>query len=106
MLRITLLLVWIGILFSACSPKGEYFKTIYDPQFKVVDRGNLDVIVKSRACALFAQDAVSGAMRSAEFHLRSVIGNQNHRKKFQEVNRYNEDNKICVEMSATAMPPL
>ena len=81
-------------------------RTSFDPNYKVLDRGKLDVIVKSRACALIVEDAVSGAKRNAEFHLRGVIGAQNHRREFQEITRYKEGDKICLEMSAAALPPL
>ena len=94
------------ILFNGCTSSAENIKTSYDPDYKVLDRGKLDVIVKSRACALIAEDAVSGAKRNAQFHLRSVIGDQNHRREFQEVKRYNEGQKICVEMNIAALPPL
>ena len=64
------------------TPDGTNSENLlfFDPEYKVIDRGKLDVIVKSRSCALFVQDAVSGAKRAAEFHLRSVVGKQNHRK--------------------------
>ena len=80
--------------------------TFHDLEYKVADRGMLEVIVLGRACASLLRDAISGAKRTAEFHLRSVVGNQIHRKKFQEVDRYHEGDKICVEMSAAALPPL
>ena len=106
MRRIILFLFFSHILFNGCSPVSNKFQTFYDPEFKVADRGMLDVIVLGRACASLLQDAISGAKRTAEFHLRSVVGNQNHRKKFQEVDRYYDGDKICVEMSAAALPPL
>jgi len=98
--------VFCFILFNGCTSTAENIKSSYDPDYKVLDRGNLDVIVKSRACALIAVDAVSGAKRNAEFHLRSVIGDQNHRREFKEVKRYIEGQRICVEMSASALPPI
>ena len=106
MLRIILSVIFSIILFNGCSSTVENIRTSYDPDYKVLDRGKLDVIVKSRACSLIAENAVSGAKRNAEFHLRSVIGAQNHRKEFLEVKRYNEGNNICVEMSVAALPPL
>jgi hypothetical protein len=98
--------VFCFFLFNGCSSTAEKIKASYDPDYEVLDRGKLDVIVKSRACALIAEDAVSGAKRNAQFHLRSVIGDQNHRREFQEVKRYNEGQKICVEMSVSALTPL
>ena len=94
------------ILFNGCTSTAENIKTSYDPDYKVLDRGKLDVIVKSRACALIGEDAFSGAKRNAEFHLRSVIGAKIYRREFQEVTRYKEGQKICVEMSVASLPPL
>ena len=104
--RIILSTFFCTILFNGCTSTAENIKTSYDPDYKVLDRGKLDVTVKSRACALIAEDAVSGAKRNAQFHLRSVIGAQNHRSEFQEVARYKEGQKICVEMSVVALHPL
>ena len=106
MSRIILSVFYCIILFSGCSSTAENIKTSYDPDYKVLDHGKLDVIIKSRACALIAEDAVSGAKRNVVFHLRSVIGGQNHRREFQEVMRYKEGQRICVEMSVAALPPL
>ena len=101
-----LFFIIIQILFSGCSSTGNKFLAYYGPEYKVIDRGKLDVIVKARACALLTDDAVLYARQTAEFHLRSVVGSQNHRKEFQEVDRYFDGDKICVEMSAAALPPL
>ena len=106
MRQIILFFIIIQILFSGCFSNVEKFLASYDPEYKVVDRGKLDVIVKGRACALLAADAVLYARQTAEFQLRSVVGSQNHRKEFQEIARYYDGDKICVEMSAAALPPL
>ena len=106
MRQIILFFIISQILFSGCSSNGNKFLASYDPEYKVVDRGKLDIIVKARACALLADDAVLYARQTAEFHLRSVVGSQNHRKEFQEVDRYYDGDKICVEMNAVALPPL
>ena len=107
MRRIILFIFFIHILFNGCSPfDGSELQTFHDLEYRVADRGMLDVIVIGRACASLLQNAISGAKHTAEFHLRSVVGNQKHRKKFQEVDRYYDGDKICVEMSAAALPPL
>ena len=106
MRQIILFFIISQILFSGCSSIGNKFQASYDPEYKVADRGKLDVIVKGRACALLADEAVIFARQTAEFHLRSVVGSQNHRKEFQEVDRYYDGDKICVEMRAAALPPL
>ena len=106
MRQIILFFIISQILFSGCSSTGNKFLTSYDAEYKVADRGKLDVIVKGKACALRADNAVLYARQTAEFHLRSVVGSQNHRKEFQEVDRYYDGDKICVEMSAAALPPL
>ena len=106
MRQIILFFIICQILFNGCSLAGKKFKASYDPEYKVVDRGKLEVIVKGRACSLLLNDAILYASKTAEFHLRSVIGNQNHRKEFKEVDRYIVGEQICVEMSVAALPPL
>ena len=106
MRQIILYFIICQILFNGCSSDGNTFRASYDPEYKVVDRGMLKVIVKGRACSFLADTAVLYAKQTAEFHLRSVVGSQNHRKEFQEVDRYYDGDKICVEMSAAALPPL
>ena len=106
MQRIIILAIICIILFNGCSSTVQNIKTSFDPAYKVLDRGKVDVIVKSRACALIAKDAVLAAKRNSEFHLRSVIGAQNSHREFQEIKRYNNGNKVCVEMSVTSLSPL
>jgi len=98
------LILFVHFFFFGCSSASNKFKTLYDPEYKVRDRGGSDVIVKSRACSIFEKEAVSAARISAEFQLRSIIGGKNHLKKFKEIKRYNEGKRICVEMIAIGLP--
>ena len=106
MRQIILFFIISQVLFNGCSSAGKKFQAYYDPEYKVKDRGMLEVMVKGRACAFLADDAVLYARQTAEFHLRSVVGNINHRKKFKEEDRFMDGDQICVEMSVTALPPL
>lgn len=105
MRSIVLLFLFSFILIIGCSTVKERFETFYDPEYKVVDRGKLEVVVVGSACARLIQEALSAAKISAKYHLRSAIGNQNHKIKYQEVSRYYKEDKICVEMSASSLPP-
>ena len=93
------------ILITGCGSSADYFKTSFDREYKVIDGGNINVIIKSRACSFSIEKAILGAKSNAEFHLRSVVGDKKHRKEFKEVSRYNNGKKVCVEMSALALPP-
>ena len=105
-MRSILLLILFGlILIIGCAASKQKYQTFYDPEYKVIDRGELDVKVISRACSDTFEDALSAAKNNGEFHLRSVVGNQNHRIKYKEVRSYNKQDKICVEMSASSFPP-
>ncbi len=104
MQRYILLYLLSHFLYFGCSNVDSKFKTLYDTEYKVLDRGKSDVIVKSRACSIFEKDAISEAKRSAEFYLRSVIGKNSHLKKFKEIKRYHEGKRICVEMVAIGLP--
>ena len=98
------LILIVHFLLFGCSTTDNKFKTFFDQEYKVRDRGGSDVIVKSRACSIFEKDAVSAAKLSAEFQLRSVIGGKNHLKEIKEIKRYNEGKRICVEMIAVGLP--
>ena len=101
-----LLLILFGlILIIGCAAANKKYQTFYDPEYKVTDRGALDVKVISRACSETFEDALSAAKKNGKFHLRSVVGNQNHRIKYKEIRSYNKQDKICVEMSASSFPP-
>ena len=105
-MRSILLLILFGlILIIGCESNKHKYQTFYDPEYMVIDRGELDVKVISRACSDTFEDALSAAKNNGEFHLRSVVGNQNHRIKYKEVRSYNKQDKICVEMSASSFPP-
>ena len=101
-----LLLILFGlILIIGCATAKQKYQTFYDPEYKVIDRGALDVKVISRACSETFEDALSAAKNNGKFHLRSVVGNKNHGIKFKEVGNYIKQDKICVEMSASSFPP-
>ena len=105
-MRSILLLILFGlILIIGCAVAKQKYQTFYDPEYKVIDLGELDVNVISRACSGTFEDALSAAKNNGKFHLRSVVGNQNHRIKYKEVRSYNKQDKICVEMSASSFPP-
>ena len=105
-MRSILLLILFGlILIIGCASTKHKYQTFYDPEYKVIDRGALDVKVISRACSETFEDALSAAKNNGKFHLRSVVGNTNHGIKFKEVGSYIKQDKICVEMSALSFPP-
>jgi len=93
------------ILIIGCATAQQNYQTFYDPEYKVIDRGELDVKVISRACSDTFEDALSAAKNNGKFHLRGVVGNKNHGIKFKEVGSYIKQDKICVEMSASSFPP-
>ena len=104
-MRSILLLILFGlILIIGCAASKRKYQTFYYPEYKVIDRGALDVKVISRACSEKFEDALSAAKINGKFHLRSVVGNKNHGIKFKEVSSYIKHDKICVEMSASSFP--
>ena len=105
MRRILLLILFGLILIIGCAASKQKYQTFYDPEYKVIDRGALDVKVISRACSETFEEALSAAKNNGKFHLRSVVGDQNHRINYKEVRSYNKQDKICVEMSASSFPP-
>ena len=105
-MRSILLLILFGlILIVGCAASKREYRTFFDPEYKVIDRGAFDVRVISRACSETFEDALSAAKNNGKFHLRSVVGEKNHGIKFKEVGSYIKQNKICVEMRASSLPP-
>jgi len=105
-MRSILLLILLGlILIIGCTTAKQKYQTFYDPVYKVIDRGRLDVKVISRACSETFEDAMSAAKKNGKFHLRSVVGYKTHGIKFKEVGSYIKQDKICVEMSTSSYPP-
>ncbi len=105
-MRSILCLILFGlILIIGCANAKQNYQTFYHSEYKVKDRGALDVKVISQACSMRFEDALSAAKRNGEFHLRSIVGNKKHGIKFKEVGNYNINGKICVKMSASSLPP-
>ena len=100
-----LLLILSGlILIIGCAASKQKYQTFYDPEYKVIDRGALDVKIISRACSETFDNALSAAKNNGKFNLRSVVGNTNHGIKFKEVGSYIKQDKICVEMISSSYP--
>ena len=93
------------IVIIGCTNSNKRYQTFYDPEYGVKDHGNLDVKVISRACSETLEDATFAAKKNGKFHLRSVVGHKNHGIKFKEASSYIRKGRICVEMSASSIPP-
>ena len=105
-MRGILFLILFGfIMIVGCATAKKKYQTFYDPEYRVIDRGELNVNVISQACSERFEDALSAAKKNGQFHLRSVVGNKNHVIKFKEIGSYIEKDKICVEISASSLPP-
>ena len=106
MQRLLIFLVLCQFFCNGCKSKSNDFKTFYEPEYKVIDRGGMNVIVISKACSISPEQAISAARRTAEYHLRSIIGSQTHRKEFQTINHFILDQKTCFEVSARGLRSL
>ena len=105
-MRSILFLILFGIIMIVgCATVKKKYQTFYDPEYRVIDRGALNVNLISQACSERFEDALSAAKKNGKFHLRSVVGNKNHVIKFKEIGSYIKNGKICVEMSASSLPP-
>ena len=106
LMRSILFLILFGlIMIVGCANVNKKYQTYYDPEYSVIDRGALNVNVLSQACSERFEDALSAAKKNGQFHLRSVVGSKNHVIKFKETGSYIENNKICVKISASSLPP-
>ena len=88
-MRSILLLILFGlILIIGCAAAKQKSQTFYDTEYRVIDRGGLNVNVISQACSERFEDALSAAKKNGQFHLRSVVGNKKHVIKFKEIGSY------------------
>tara|TARA_Y100001968_G_C18819952_1_gene464134 strand:+ start:167 stop:532 length:366 start_codon:yes stop_codon:yes gene_type:complete len=95
------LLIFVYLFCFGCSSSEEVFQIYFDRDYKILDRGGNNVTVISKACSIFPEKAFYEAKRYADFHLRSIIGNENYSKKFEKIKNYNYGQKTCVEILAT-----
>ena len=106
LMRIILFLILFGLtMIVGCTTIKKKYQTFYDPEYRVIDLGALNVNVLSQACSEKFEDALSAAKKNGQFHLRSVVGNKIHMIKFKEIGSYIKKGKICVEVSASSLPP-
>ena len=105
MRSISILILFDLILIIGCATSKQKYQTFFDPEYRVIDRGELDVKVISQACSDTFEGALSAAKNNGQFHLRSVVGTKKHVIKFKQVGSYIKMDKVCVEMSASSLPP-
>ncbi len=94
------LLIFVYLFCFSCSYSEEVIQIYYDRDYKILDRGGKNVTVISKACSIFPEKAFFEARRYADFHLRSIIGNEHYSKKFEKIKNYNYGQKTCVEILA------
>ena len=95
----------VGLLASGCGDVAEKFRNQYNPARAVVDQGGSNVISTGNACALDDRDAKEDAKKTAEYHLRGILGSgSSYVIQTQAVNRYTRGDQICYEASAIAIP--
>ncbi len=105
-MRIILFLILFGLmLVNGCANAKQNYQKFYHSEYNVIDHGDFDVKVISKTCSERLEDALSKAKRNGEFHLRSILGNKKHGIKFKEISSDIINGKICVEMSASSLPP-
>ena len=97
----TLILLFSSyFLCFGCSSKDEFINKKFYKDYKVIDRGGNNVIVISKACSISHAKANLEAKRSAEYHLRSVVGGNTFKKKFREIRKFYRGKEVCVEILA------
>ena len=61
--RIVHLILFILFLINGCAIAKQESQTFYDPDYSVIDRGELDVKIISRACSDTFEKALSAARK-------------------------------------------
>ena len=85
---------------SCSSSLQNSFRSTFDSHYKVIDQGGLETVVATTVCAMKPREAEYESRKNAEFKLRSILGDKRYMPQFEELNRYRQGDRICVEMQA------
>ncbi|MBF0238595.1 MAG: hypothetical protein HQM12_12885 [SAR324 cluster bacterium] len=95
---------WLWIFFisiTGCSSGSEAFRSSYSDEYKLRGYQASDIKVTGSACAFDPQQAVIDAKNTAQYNLRSLLGNDHYHAIFRERKRTTEGKQTCVEIMAT-----
>ena len=100
---------YVGVLLMilmmiSCGSSSNKFKDSFNTAYQAREACGLKASVKGSACTITAAKAEDSAKKAASYHLRSLLGNQRYKTKYETVREYVEGEKRCFEIQARAKP--
>ena len=92
-------------LLVGCSTPPDRFRTRSLNEFSIQYRDPLRMKVSGTGCALGLQEAIQISRNTAQYNLRTILGNRRYLIHFQEIDRYETEGQFCVETEARSRAP-
>ena len=89
-------------LLVSCATASLKFKDEFNPEYHARDRGGINATVTGKACSMIAETAQDAAKKAADYHLRSLLGNERYRTDFKLVRKFREGDKVCFVIQGRA----
>jgi hypothetical protein len=102
--------LWLGALaavLAACSappPRGN-LQYVEQDTFRIENPSPDRALATGIGCAFTVGEAETRAREIATFNLRRLTGNAHYRVEYSRLRETPEDNQVCVEYQAQAIPP-
>lgn len=92
---------------AGCSGKdterARRFPFIHEPNFKIENPSRDHASATGMGCGGTGKEALLQARNTAKFNLRGVTGNGNYKIRFDLLKETSKEDRICVEVKATAL---
>ena len=89
-------------LLVSCTSASQKFKDKFNPKYQSRDQGGLNATVTGTACSMTTERAEDSAKKAAEYHLRSLLGNERYLINFKTIRQFREGDKFCFEIQGKA----
>ena len=89
----------------SCSSTSERFRTRSLTDYSIKYKDPVTIKVTGTGYALDSQTAVRKSRDTAQYNLRSILGNKRYLTNFREMDRYEEGGQICVETEIESRAP-
>ncbi|MBF0276248.1 MAG: hypothetical protein HQM13_00595 [SAR324 cluster bacterium] len=93
------------VIIQSCASTSERFRTRSLTDHSIKYKSPVKLKVTGIGCALDSQRAVQKSRSTADYNLRSILGNRRYLTSFREIDRYEENGQICVETEVESRSP-
>lgn len=90
---------------GACQVAPDRFRTRSLNEFSIEYRDPIRMKVSGTGCALELPTAIQLSRNTAQYNLRTILGNEQYLVSFEEIDRYETGGQVCVETEAESRAP-